>query len=262
MWSKKKRVKTPSWATRMAKIFGYGEVDPLEMTDLDVEEGVKRCLDNARSLLKDARLLLKNDSAGHALLFVISAIEETSKALICSGIRTGIKSAEEAIRDLFKHPPKLNLFISYLIAAAMEDVFAKRRNRIFHPEHPDKPLNIDNFVEMAQDSKKAHSDLWKDRLAALYVDIKNGRWTSPSEIERSKVEALLELAERYLHDTNFQTRNILKAPKDVAVEYHRWLQTTLIPFAKKYLQDHIDELYKDKVITKRSYEMIKKKKLV
>lgn len=231
------------------------------MTDLDVEEGVRRCLDNTNSLLKDARLLLENDSVGHALFFVISSIEETSKALIYSGKRTGIKRAGGTKKDLINHHPKLDLFISYLIAAAMEDVFAKRRNRIFHPERPDEPLNIDNFVEMAQDSKKARSDLWKDRLAALYVDRKNGIWTSPSEIEKSKVEALLKLAERYLHDTKFQTRNILKAPKDVAVEYHKWLQTALIPFARKYLQDRIDELYKDKMISERSYEILKKKRL-
>jgi len=43
------------------------------MSNPDIEEGVRRCLDNAKSLLKDAHLLLKNDSAGHALFFVVSS---------------------------------------------------------------------------------------------------------------------------------------------------------------------------------------------
>jgi len=232
---------------------------PLEISNSDIEEGVRRCLDNAKCLLKDARLLLKNDSAGHAMFLVVSSAEETSKALIYAGMKSGLWGTRKAKRDAVSHDPKLDLFISYITASAMEDVFAKRRNRVFHPERPDNPLDIDNFVEMAQNLEKAQKDLWNERLAALYVDRRDGKWTSPSEIAKSKVETWLESAERFLHDTEFQTRNILKATKDMAAQYHDWLQNVLIPFSKDYLQSSIDELYADKVISKRLYEKLKKK---
>jgi len=51
----------------------------------------------------------------------------------------------------------------------------------------------------------------------------------------------------------------LKATRDMAAQYHDWLQNVLIPFSKDYLQSSIDELYADKVISKRLYEKLKKK---
>lgn len=230
----------------------------MRMTNSDVEEGVKCCLDNAESLLKDAQLLLENGSAGHALFLIISAIEEASKAFIHAGRRIGAWTPGETEKDVVTHASKLSLFVFHLIAAALEDVFKTRRNRIFRPQQPAKPLDIDDFVEMAEDLDSALKDLWESRLVALYVDRKNGKWTSPSQIEKSEVEHWLEVAQRYLRTTEFQVRNIMKAPKSLAVEFHNWLQNVLIPFAKDYLLDHIDELYAEKVISRRLYERLKK----
>lgn len=228
------------------------------MTDSDIEEGVQRCLSNAKSLLKDARLLLENGSAGHGLFLIMSATEETSKAFIYAGRRVGSWKPRKTEKDLINHAPKYTLFISYLIARAMEDVFEKRRRRIFHPEQPDKPLNVDDFVEMAQDSRVALKELWKIRLAALYVDRKNGKWSSPSEVEIAKAKSWLTLAEKYTHDVEFQTRNILKTPKDLATRFQSWLQNDLVQSAKNYLLDHVDELYSDKVISHRMYTKLKR----
>jgi AbiV family abortive infection protein len=230
------------------------------MINLNIDDGVKRCLDNANNLLKDAKILLEKGSAGHAMLFVISSIEESSKAFILSTKSLDMKNAKKTKRSIIEHSSKLDLFVSYLVSSALEDVFEKRRRKIFHPELPDKPLNIDSFVEMAQNSKKARSDLWLYRLSALYVDLdeKTGKWTSPSEIEPSKVGSFLELAEKYLKDTEFQTRNILKSPKDMAKSYKNWLQNTMIPFAKTYLTGEIDTLYLEKVISKTTYDLFKK----
>lgn len=227
------------------------------MKDIDIEKGIRSCLNNARSLLKDATLLLENGSAGHALFLVISATEETSKAFIYAVRRVGAWKLGKTEKDLTRHGPKYALFISYLISRAVEDIFEKRRKKIFHPEHADKPLNVDDFIEMAQNSKIARGELWKKRLAALYVDRKSGRWTSPSETEKSEVETWLRLAKRYLRDTEFQTRNILKARENLAKQYHNWLQNVLVPFAKEYLLNNIDELYADKVISKTMYEKLK-----
>ena len=223
----------------------------MNMSHLDIEEGVNRCLDNAESLLKDAQLLLNNGSYGHAMFLAVSAVEETSKAFMYAVNR------RKGITD---HPPKLNLFISYLIAAAMEEVFKKRRQRIFHPNIPEKPLNIDDYVEMAQDTKKAQKALWKEKLKALYVDDIDGKWTSPSEIKKADLDALIKHAEKYVHVTNFQPRNILKAPKKLSEEYKNWLQNGLTPFAKKYLKNHLEELYNEKMISKQTYRRLSAKK--
>jgi len=217
------------------------------MTQINIEEGVNMCLDNAESLLKDAQLLLDRGSYGYAMFLAVSAVEETSKAFMYAvGRRKGITD----------HTSKLNLFISYLIAAAMEEVFRKRRQQIFHPNIPEKPLNIDDYVEMAQDTKRARKAIWKEKLRALYVDDINGKWTSPSEIKKADVDALINHADKYVHVTDFQTRNILKAPKKLAEDYKNWLQNGLTPFAEKYLKNHIEELFNEKIISKQTYDRL------
>lgn len=230
----------------------------MEMTDAEIEEGVKRCLDNAKSLLKDARLLLKNDSTGHALFFVVSAIEETSKAFIHAGARIGVWKHGETNKDVRNHFPKLSLFVSHLFTTALEDGFSKERKRIFRSSQPVGPLDVDDFVEMAQDIDAAQRTLWDSRIQALYVDRKNGKWTSPSDFDIKEAEELLRRAEKYVHDTEFQTRNILKAKKEIAVEYRNWLQEELVPFAVSYFLENIDELYTDEMISRKLYEKLKK----
>lgn len=181
------------------------------------------------------------------MFLAVSAVEETSKAFMY---------AVDTRRGITDHRPKLNLFISYLIAAAMEEVFKKRRQRIFHPNIPEKPLNIDDYVEMAQDTKKAQKALWKEKLKALYVDDIHGTWTSPSEIRKEDVENLIKHAEKYVHVTDFQTRNILKAPEKLSEEYQNWLQNGLTPFAQEYLKNHLEELYTEKMISKETYDRL------
>jgi len=218
-----------------------------KMTIPDIEEGVNRCLENAKSLLKDAQLLLDNGSHGHAMFFAVSAVEETSKAFMY---------AVDMRRGITNHHPKLNLFISYLIAAAMEEVFKKRRQRIFHPTIPEKPLNIDDYVEMAQDTTRAKDVLYTEKLEALYVDNRDENWTSPSDIRKEDVEVLIKHAENYVRATDFQTRNILKAPEELSEEYQNWLQNGLTPFAKKYLKNHLEEFYNEKIISKETYDRL------
>lgn len=227
------------------------------MTDAEIEEGVRLCLENTRSLIDDARLLLKKGSVGHALFFILSAIEESSKAFMYAGRRVNVWKLGETDKEVVNHASKFALFISYLIAIAMEDVFEKRRLRIFHPQLPEKSLDIEDAIEMAQDLDDAWKKLWSDRVTALYVGRKNGKWTSPLQIQKENVESWLGFAERYLRDTEFQTRNILKAPKDVAMEFHSWLRNVMVPFAQNYLLENIDELHADKVISTRVYRKLK-----
>jgi AbiV family abortive infection protein len=229
------------------------------MSDGDVEEGVKRSLANASSLLRDGRLLLTDGDSGHALFLIISAIEETSKGLLYAGGRSEVWQPEEVGHDVRHHFPKYQLFLTHVISRAIEDVFQRRSEKILHPNHPAKPLNVDDFVQMAQDFYAARNELWDTRNRALYVEKKGETWTSPSEIKKSEVETLLKYAERYLSDTEFQARNILQAPKNLSIQYHQWLENVFVPFAGKFILSQLDELYEEKLISKDLYEKLKKK---
>lgn len=226
------------------------------MENQEIAEGVKKSLENARSLLSDAKLLIEEKSAGHALFLVVSAIEETSKALIYAFSRVAVWNGKVG-KDVVIHFEKLSLFISHLFAAALEDSFKRRRNKIFRPEKPVKPLGLDDVVEMAEDFETAYKELWKTRNQALYVDRQNGKWTSPRDFEKTDALTLLKRAERYIHETEFQTRNILQSEKSIAIEFAKWLRDEFVPQIANRLLDNIDELYNDGVITLELYNKIK-----
>lgn len=232
----------------------------MKLTDKESREGVSLCLDNAKRLLKDAKLLLANGSTGHALFLVVSAIEETSKAFIFAGARIGIWKRGETDSEVITHFPKLTLFVSHVAAVAMEDSFRRTRERIFRPQKPAKPLDIDDFVEMAQDVDYAVKELWRGRCEGLYVDRRSGEWTAPSDVEKSEVETLMKRTERYVADTEYQTRNILEAKKDTALNYRRWLEEEYVPFAINYFLENIDKLFDEKVISRRLYEKLREVK--
>lgn len=59
---------------------------------------------------------------------------------------------------------------------------------------------------------------------------------------KADLDALIKHAENYVNVTDFQTRNILKAPNKLSEEYKNWLEKGLIPFGKKYLKNHFEEL--------------------
>lgn len=228
------------------------------MSDADIKKGVNLCLDNAKILLEEADSLLTKGSTGHAFFFVVSAIEETSKAHIWTGARVGSWTQQE-INDVTKHAVKLTLFIIHLAMTAFQDGFERGRKKIFHQSKPTKPLDVDDLVEMLQDMVSAKDALWKGRQEGLYVDRRDGKWTSPADFEKSEVENLIKRAGRYLKQTEIQTRNILEADIEVSKDYKSWLEEH-IPFAVSYLVENIDELYVDKVISRGLYEKLKKLK--
>jgi AbiV family abortive infection protein len=164
----------------------------MKIPSKEFAKGVELCLNNATSLLEDAQLLANKGSYGHAVFLVISAIEETSKAFICSGGRIEIWKDKELHDDLISHRQKYSLFVIMVLADAFERGFS-RQIQTKEKKKP-KPVQLEDLEELGRDLNNTIEELWKSRLKSLYVDHQQGKWLSPSDIKREEVEELLQYA--------------------------------------------------------------------
>jgi len=223
----------------------------LKIPDEEIEKGVELCFNNARSLIEDAETLLNQGSYGHALFLAISAIEEMSKAFMYACGRVDVWKPEELVHDVVHHTSKYTLFVISVLLDSINKVIEKGDYRIT------KPLDIDDFVELGKDLEFAIEEIWKQRLQSLYVDYQQGKWLSPSDIKREDVATLLQYANKYTKMIEFQCTNILKAPIDLAKQVQEYLGNQLFPRLLDQFYKNADELYKNKLISKRLYAKIK-----
>ncbi len=223
----------------------------MKIPDEEIKKGVELCFKNARSLIEDAETLVNQGSYGHALFLAISAIEEMSKAFMYAGGRVDIWKPEELVHDVLQHTPKYTLFVTSIVVDSIKKAIEKGDYR------KTKPLDIDDFVELGKDLESVINDIWKQRLQSLYVDYQQGKWFSPSDIKREDVETILQYANEYKKRIEFQCANILKAPIDLAKQIQDYLNNQLYPLFLDQFYKNTDELYKNKLISKRLYERIK-----
>ena len=223
----------------------------MKIPDEEIKKGVELCFNNARSLIEDAETLLNQGSYGHALFLTISAIEELSKAFMYACGRVDVWKPEELVHDVLHHTSKYTLFVISILIDSINKAIEKGDYRIT------KPLDIDDFVELGKDLEFAINEIWKQRLQSLYVDHQQGKWLSPSDIEREDVETLLQYTNKYMKMIEFQCTNILKAPIDIAKQIQEYLGNQLFPLLLEQFYKNADELYKNKLISKRLYEKIK-----
>lgn len=234
--------------------------DFLKIPDEELKKGVELCFNNATSLIEDAEILVKHGSYGHARFVVLSAIEEICKAFIYTLNRIEVWKSTELTYDVIHHKPKFTIFVLSLFADAVGKEIERGRIEI------KKPLDIDDFIEMGKDLDSAIDDIWKSmREESLYVDYREGRWLSPSDVQRKDVELGIEIAKAKKAEFESQCRNTLSVPIDLAKAVSEFIDNQLFPWFLDQFYKNADELYKDKVISKRLYEAIlssrKKKKL-
>jgi len=220
----------------------------------EFEKGVELCFNNVTSLLEDANLLLNKGSNGHALFFVVSAIEETSKAFMYSCGRIEVWKGSELYRDVIKHLQKYSLFIIVIFA----DSFMHSFNKAIQPEEKKilKPLELEDLEELGRDLETVIKEIWKSRLQSLYVDYQQGKWLSPCDIDREEVEELLQYANKYKRIMEFQCSNILRAPLDCAKQIQEYLDEQLFPSILEQLLKNVEWLFNNGFIDEKLYQKL------
>lgn len=136
----------------------------------ELQEGIRLCRRNVEQLLKDANILYKTGSYGHAQALAILAMEEYAKKIVLIAKNTYRDRFDEEIRRSFKdHDFKLQLAMDMLMR-----------------EFPDSPPS-EQVASVVMDAAGRLSSL---KQVSLYVDYDSKLgWFDPNKAEYQNVAA-------------------------------------------------------------------------
>jgi len=221
-----------------------------------LKKGVELCLDNVNKLIEDAEILFRRRSYGHSVFLAYSAIEETSKAYMYALSRIESSKPNE-LEQVKHHGPKLDLFMGLHVMESIGRAMEKG------PQKPDRPLDVKDFQEMGRDFDSLAGEIWNLRLQGLYVDYRERRWLSPSDMKRKDAKYWLEYAKEYKKKIEPVCRNIVNAPKNILKQAEDSVNSLLENLSKAF-SEHLPEnaklAYENGIITKELYKQIMSKK--
>jgi len=170
------------------------------MSKPELLRGMNLCLNNARSLLREADLLARAGARKRAVALAVLAIEETGKVVLLTLASHPERStASKALtKTFYSHDAKTAL----LAEQSWKGVLYVRRRK--HATVPRSAIqqwigaykSVDEFLTATKTQDEA-----KLKLRALYVDIdKAGRFRPPIEIPSGVFSGLLRIARAGIRD--------------------------------------------------------------
>lgn len=128
----------------------------------ELDTGIRLCAENVSRLLRDAELLLENNSYGHAIALSVLAMEEYAKKLILLAAKLNPGKFDNEVRDAFiSHNLKLQLAVWMLMQS-----------------YPDVPVG-EELMQIVTDMAGKLDSL---KLASLYVDYDGSLgWFDPNK---------------------------------------------------------------------------------
>lgn len=214
------------------------------------------CFDNVNKLIEDAEMLFRRGSYGHSIFLAYSAVEETSKAYMYALSRIESSKPDE-LEHVKRHGAKFDLFMGFQIMESIGRAIEKG------PQKPDRPLDVKDFEEMGRDFDSLAGEVWNLRLQGLYVDYREGRWLSPSDMKRKDAKYWLEYAKEYKKKIEPVCQNIVKAPKSILKQVDDSVNSAfenLFRAISEHLPENAKLAYENGIITKELYKKIMGKK--
>jgi len=193
-----------------------------KMAEKILTEAVKLCLDNAEQYIKDAEVLVKNSSYGHAFALSVLAEEETAKAWMYYLCVQGILGVHGDWRkDIRKHRFKQKLAfmltLMYKVGELIYEIQESVEKMAEANSNKAKEIvlkKMKNFQERMvksvtyqrgefHESLKWFKGMQEEKEKALYVDlnIERKRLSSPKMFNKSEVRKYLSQVEKRLEMT-------------------------------------------------------------
>ena len=148
----------------------------------------KESIQNARSWLEDANhLLYEREEFGHSLSLVLFAIEETMKSWICFtvGIDT-LDPNDEIVKEMFSsHPSKFETALIWWLFMNVP-IFQSTHWREYSDSEADVLKNV--MTSLDDNYQSSVSKLVKLRTKGMYVDILEGKISTPKDVSKKEVE--------------------------------------------------------------------------
>ena len=197
----------------------------------------KESIKNARSWLENANhLLYEKNEYGHSLSLVLFAIEETMKSWICFtvGIDT-LDPNDEIVKEMFSsHPSKIETALLLWLFLNVPILQSTLRR-----EYSDDEVGVLKDVITSLDDYYESSAvrLVKLRTKGMYVDILEGKISTPKEISKIEAERVYYDAFRLLQQIQLTLSNYEEA--DSKEKERRRLDMLR---STKFLQENFDKV--------------------
>ncbi len=160
---------------------------------------IKMSLDNAGQFLLDAKVLIDNSSFGHAYALTVLALEEIGKAIYYNWAILGfIKIDKNLAKNLKYHKHKQRVLME-ILRLGIIDRGIKKHTTFKRRKYPFRNIfELRKFLENVEKSTEFRSvgdfyeSLEQTKQLALYVDVREGKLTSPRFFDREMCEHLLQ----------------------------------------------------------------------
>ena len=198
-------------------------------------QAAKESLLNARSWLEDANhFLYEKKEYGHPLSLTLFSLEESMKAWVCFSVGIGnLDPTDETVKEMFSsHSTKMeSVLIMWLVVNS--SLIQKTLWTTLTAEEVNNIRRLFSFIDENFDS--AHKQLLDLRMKGMYVDIKNGKISTPNDISKFEVEGFLYDAFKFLQHMEQTLKEYNEADPDGKVKI-RDIMNTSTEQMKKNLQ--------------------------
>ena len=99
-------------------------------------------------------------------------------------------------------------------------------------------------------------DLWNFRNRSLYVDRVKRKWSSPLDTKRVDAQSWIGAARDMKIKFEPLCKTLPSPPKEVLRNIQEFLENELLPSIMERFRENAEELYKNKLITKKLYDVI------
>jgi len=172
-------------------------------------DGIFVCLDNAEAWIKEAELVSKNSSYGHACALLFHGLESLVQAAVCYGVaRDQLTIESPDFKKAFtEHKRKLELVLNTLVTGEIMDQILPKitKNKGFFEviqELINQNLYLDEIEKVVEKRKVSFvKNIMRLRNEGIYVNFDNNqlKFTSPMDIKRKDYEELKEKV-NYFYD--------------------------------------------------------------
>lgn len=180
----------------------------------------------------------------------LSAIEEVGKAYLYALHRTEIEKSDDLDTDVIRHDAK---FVVFLFSLLTDNIQKQIENGCMQIT---KPIDVDDFADMGKDWDSAMGDLWNFRNRSLYVDRVKGKWFSPLDVRRVDAKSWIDAARDMRAKFEPLCKTLLSPPIETLKNIQEFLNSQLFPAVMERFLENVDELYKNKLITKKLYDVM------
>lgn len=157
-------------------------------------EATKLSFENAEQWIKDAKLLIKNSSYGHANALLRFGCEEIAKAYVCWLTSEKILPIDNTlVEDVFwNHVVKNEVILGILLMAH----WISKNPEWKEKKYEDFELSEEQIIEFSKQFEAMVKSTNRMRQKAMYVDVdaETKEITNPLKMDEKEVNAILEVS--------------------------------------------------------------------